>query len=106
MTRATRERIYVIGSREAVLGFALLGIAGSTPQGPDELGEVLRHSYEEPGMALILIEEGLAAEARPVVDELLAQRGFPLIVEIPGREGPLEQQSIKEYIAGAIGIRL
>ncbi|MFQ6117086.1 MAG: V-type ATP synthase subunit F [Candidatus Bipolaricaulia bacterium] len=101
-----RERIHVIGERETVLGFALLGIPGSTPRGRDELNEVLRRSYEDPEMALILIEEGLAEEARPTLDELLARRDFPLIVEIPGKEGPLERRSIKEYIAGAIGIRL
>jgi vacuolar-type H+-ATPase subunit F/Vma7 len=103
---AMREQIHVIGTRETVLGFALLGIPGSTPRGHDDLLEVLRRSYEDPEMALILIEEGLAAEVRTVLDELLAQRGFPLIVEIPGKEGPLERRGIKEYIAGAIGIRL
>lgn len=106
MARAVRERIHVIGSREAVLGFALLGIPGSTPRGGDELNELLRQSYEDPEMALILIEQGWAKEARPLLDELLARRDFPLIVEIPGKEGPLERRGIKEYIAGAIGIRL
>lgn len=101
-----RERIHVIGSRETVLGFALLGIPGSTPRGPEELQGLLRESYEDPEMALILIEEGLAKEVRPLLEGLLARRDFPLIVEIPGKEGPLERRSIKEYIAGAIGIRL
>lgn len=101
-----RERIYVIGSRETVLGFALLGIPGRTPQGREELQALLQERYEDPRMALILIEEGLAEEARPLLDELLARRGFPLIVEIPGKEGPMARRSIKEFIAGAIGIRL
>jgi len=101
-----REQIHVIGGPETVLGFALLGIPGSTPQGRDELGELLRQSFEDPEMALILIEERLAEEARTVLDELLARRGFPLIVEVPGKEGPRERRNIKEYIAGAIGIRL
>ena len=101
-----RERIYVIGSRATVLGFALLGIPGRTPQGREELLTLLRERYEDPRMALILIEEGLAAEARELLDELLARRGFPLIVEIPGKEGPIARRSIKGFIAGAIGIRL
>ena len=101
-----REGIYVIGSRATVLGFALLGIPGREPEGREELLTLLQERYEDPKMALILIEERLAEEARPLLDELLARRDFPLIVEIPGKEGPIARRSIKEYIAGAIGIRL
>jgi len=101
-----RERIYVIGSRETVLGFSLVGVPGRVPSSGEELMELLRERYDDPGMALILVEEGLAEQARPLLDELLARRGFPLIVEIPGREGPLPRRGIKEFIAGAIGVRL
>lgn len=106
MAAGERERICVIGTRETVLGFSLLGIAGSTPKDREELVRALEEHYENPEMALILIEEGTAAQAREPLDELLARRGFPLIVEIPGREGPLAERNIKEFIAGAIGIRL
>ncbi|MFQ6117778.1 MAG: V-type ATP synthase subunit F [Candidatus Bipolaricaulia bacterium] len=101
-----REKICAIGSQETVLGFKLLGIAGEAPESPEGLLQVLRRRYEEEGMALILLEEGVAELARESVEDYKARRGFPLIVELPGPEGPLKREGIKEFIAGAIGVRL
>jgi len=101
-----RERIYTIGSRELVLGFSLLGISGYTPRNTEELETVLRERFADPDMALILVEDRIAAQAAALVDELQSRKDFPLVVEIPGPNGPLEKTSIKEFIAGAIGIKL
>ena len=103
---ATRDRIYVIGGRELVLGFSLLGIAGYTPRGADEAETVLRERFADPDTALILIEDRTAVQIPETVDELQSSKDFPLVVEIPGPRGPIEEKSIKEFIAGAIGIRL
>jgi len=99
------EKICVIGGEETVLGFSLLGIGGEAPKTPEELLQALRRRYEEEAMALILLEEGVAELAREAVEGYKG-RGFPLIVELPGPEGPLTRKGIKEFIAGAIGIRL
>ena len=101
-----RERIYVIGGRDTVLGFSLLGIGGYSPHDTEELRTVLRERFADPDMALILVEDRVAAQAAALVDELQSRKDFPLVVEIPGPNGPLEKTSIKEFIAGAIGIRL
>jgi vacuolar-type H+-ATPase subunit F/Vma7 len=101
-----RERIYVLGSPEVVLGFALLGIPGDTPTDAAEFEDLLRSNYADPRTALILVEEGLVDRARPAVEELWARRELPLIVEIPGSSGAIERPSVREYIAGALGIKL
>jgi vacuolar-type H+-ATPase subunit F/Vma7 len=102
----TRDRIHVIGSRDTVLGFSLLGISGSTPSDAEDLSRILREAFSDPQMALILIEEQVAADAPEIVSELQGRKDFPLVVEIPGPNGALEKESLKEYIAGAIGIQL
>lgn len=102
----SRERIYVIGSEDMVLGFKLLGIPGTCPDGTDELRRVLRDTFSDPGMALILVEDRVAAQAPDLVAELQAAKEFPLVVKIPGPEGPMVTESLKEFIAGAIGVRL
>jgi len=89
-----------------VLGFSLLGIAGYTPKSASELETVLRERFSDPDMALILIEDRVAAQAPALVDELQSCKDLPLVVEIPGPRGPIEKTSVKEFIAGAIGIRL
>ncbi|HDI11947.1 MAG TPA: hypothetical protein ENF77_06515 [Candidatus Acetothermia bacterium] len=101
-----RERICVIGSEETVLGFRLLGIPGDNPTGPDEVRRVLRERFADPEMALILIEDRVAAQAPDLVAELQGSKEFPLVVQIPGPQGPLAEESIKEFIVGAIGVRL
>ena len=102
----SRERMYVIGSREMVLGFSLLGIAGYTPKSASKVETVLRERFSDPDMALILVEDQVAAQAPALVDELQTRKDLPLVVEIPGPQGPIEKTSVKEFIAGAIGIRL
>jgi vacuolar-type H+-ATPase subunit F/Vma7 len=101
-----RERIGVIGTRETVLGFSLLGIKGETPEDRDDLVRLLDQYFDDPRMALILIEDRIGAQAPEVVGDLQGRKDFPLVVEIPGPRGALETQSLKDYIAGAIGIRL
>ena len=102
----TRDRIYVIGGKEMVLGFSLLGISGYTPIRAEETEAVLRERFEDPETALILIENRTAAQIPETVDELQSRKDFPLVVEIPGPQGAVKEKSIKEFIAGAIGIRL
>jgi len=102
----TRERIRVIGSHNTVLGFSLLGINGDTPTDRDDLARLLRDAFADPQMALILIEEQVASVAPELVAELQGRKDFPLVVEIPGPNGALEKESLKDYIAGAIGIKL
>ncbi len=101
-----REKICVIGGERTVLGFKLLGITGQVPRDQEELVGALRQRYGEEGMALILLDEEVAELAREPVEEFKSRRDFPLIVELPGPEGPGERKGIKEFIAGAIGIRL
>lgn len=102
----TREKIRVIGSHNTVLGFSLLGISGDTPTDREDLARLLREGFADPQMALILIEEQVASDAPELVSELQGRKDFPLVVEIPGPNGALEKESLKDYIAGAIGIQL
>ncbi|MGY4706619.1 V-type ATP synthase subunit F [Candidatus Bipolaricaulota sp. J31] len=101
-----RDRICVIGSEEMVLGFRLLGIPGDIPAGPEEVRRILRERFAEPGMALILIEDRVAAQAPDLLAELQGAKEFPLVVKIPGPGGPLGEESIRDFIVGAIGVRL
>jgi len=100
-----RERIRVIGGRETVLGFSLLGIDGESPASHEDLVRLLQEGFADPQMALILIEDRIAAQAAGVVSNMQGRKEFPLVVEIPGPQGAMEQQSLRGYIAGAIGMR-
>ena len=52
-------------------------------------------------------ERRVADLIRPQVDRFIFTRNFPLIVEIPDRQGPLSgKPGIREMVNQAIGIKL
>lgn len=87
-------KVAVIGDRYTVAGFKLAGvkiarIARDKEQAQAALTESLRHQ----GIGVIIIQDSLAALVRPsVVKYRKESRSFPIIVEVPGKEGPLKRE--------------
>ena len=107
---------FVIGERELILGFKLVGVDGTVALNRDEALEAFNRvtgqggamslpSPERPKV-LILTEEVSAL----LEDEVIAwQKGadYPLIVEIPGLGGHLKgKKSLTEAIREAVGIQV
>ena len=90
---------FVIGEREIVLAFGLVGVKGAEVVTKDE---ALKAFYK----VLILTEE----VSQLLENEVLAwqkQGNFPLIVEVPGIYGPLAgKKSLTDSIREAIGIQI
>ncbi|MCH5288765.1 MAG: V-type ATP synthase subunit F [Treponema sp.] len=107
---------FVIGERELILGFRLVGVEGAVALNRAEALEAFNRvtgqggamslpSPERPKV-LILTEEVSSL----LEDEVLAwQKGadYPLIVEIPGLGGHIQgKKSLTEAIREAIGIQV
>ena len=105
---------FVIGERELLLGFKLVGVDGSVAMNRDEALEAFNRvtgqggamalpSPERPKV-LILTEEVSAM----LEDEVIAwqkKADYPLIVEIPGLGGHLAgKKSLTDAIREAVGI--
>lgn len=109
----------IIGERELVLGFSLVGIEGTVASTRDEALEAFRLATsqgpslganapreEERALVLIMTEE-VAAMLEAEVREWQMTGEFPLIVEIPGLHGHLPgRKTLTESIREAIGIRV
>jgi V/A-type H+-transporting ATPase subunit F len=112
----------IIGERELVLGFSLVGIDGTVASTRDEALEAFRVATsqgaslsslaanaprdEERALVLIMTEE-VAAMLEDEVREWQMTGEFPLIVEIPGLHGHLPgRKTLTESIREAIGIRV
>ena len=104
---------FVIGERELVLGFKLVGVDGSIAANRSEALEAFNRvtgagnlPVPERPKVLILTEEvaGLLDE------EVLAwqkKATYPLIVEIPGLNGHLSgKRSLSDAIREAVGIQI
>ena len=98
---------FLIGDEDAVLGFGMVGVRGRAVQTPEEAESAFRSVIEEGDAGIIIITESAAEMIRPQIDHYTFAEHFPLIVEIPGREGRLPgKPSLREMVNTAIGITL
>jgi len=109
----------MIGERELVLGFALVGVEGTVASTKEEAFDAFNRATgrgnllsggtpvsEERPMVLILTEEVHSMLEEDVRDWQMAG-DYPLIVVIPGLHGHLPgQKTLTESIREAIGIRV
>jgi V/A-type H+-transporting ATPase subunit F len=96
-----------IGDEDTVLGFALAGVPGLVVQTVEEAQRAFDDALENHEIGIIIITERIADMIRSVVDRYLFTVSFPLIVEIPDRNGhPPGRPGIQEMVNAAIGIRL
>jgi V/A-type H+-transporting ATPase subunit F len=99
--------VTVVGSAPAVWGFALAGVQGQIAETAEELERALDDVLARPDVGILLITEDVAALARERIDALVARSAVPLVVEIPGPEGPSpDRPSIQELLRHTIGVRV
>jgi V/A-type H+-transporting ATPase subunit F len=98
-------RFYVIGDESTVSGFGLAGVDGQVVETVEEAREALKKAFAAPDIGIVIIPERLAAGMREDVEKCVFGCAFPLVVEIPDREGPMEKRvSIHQMVRSAVGI--
>lgn len=98
-------RYHVIGDEDTVLGFGLVGVPGSVVTGQDEAMSAFRAAIADRETGIVVITEPVAAHIRELVDTYLLTEDFPLILEIPDRNGHDESRpGLREVVNQAIGI--
>jgi len=97
----------VIGSQDAVSGFALAGVRGQIVETRAELVEALDAAVSHQDLGIVLVSDDVAHLARERVDTLKAHSIVPLVIEIPGPAGPNpDRPSLSEMIRKTIGVRI
>ena len=100
-------KFFVIGDRETVLGFRLVGVEGTIATLRADALAALKEAVEEKSVGVVLITERVAAEIRDEVEARLYGFGFPLVLEIPDSSGPApERPKIEEVVRKAVGISI
>lgn len=100
-------KYFIIGDEDALLGFGMVGVQGRAVRTAAEAEDAFRTVLEDPNVGIILITERAADLIRPQVDRFIFTERFPLIVEIPDRQGRLpDRPGIREMVNAAIGIKL
>jgi vacuolar-type H+-ATPase subunit F/Vma7 len=97
---------YVVADEDTVAGFRHVGIPGSVVRSAHEAEKELQRLNREAGQDIIITTEQIANSVRETVNEIRFNERFPIIVEVPGPEGPSpESPSLLKMIREAVGIK-
>jgi V/A-type H+-transporting ATPase subunit F len=100
-------KFYCIADEDTVRGFRLAGVDGRVVRTPSDATEALTHALAQPGLGVLVLTQGVAQGIREQVDAFRLEHDRPLLVEIPGPEGPLpERKSLLQLVHSAVGMRL
>lgn len=98
---------YCIADEDTVRGFRLAGIRGQVATTADQAALAVASAVTRADCGIIVLTESVAAGIRPQVEAIRLERDRPLIVEIPGPEGPLPgRKSLRQFVQEAVGIRV
>jgi vacuolar-type H+-ATPase subunit F/Vma7 len=99
--------LFVIGSQDAVWGFALAGAHGRVVTSAQELHVALDEVLDSGEFGIVLITDDVADLARDRVDTLVVRSAAPLVVEIPGPRGPnADRPPVSEVLRRTLGVKI
>jgi V/A-type H+-transporting ATPase subunit F len=97
----------IIGDEDTVLGFGIVGVSGKVAGNADEAKRAFQEILDDKETSIIIMTERVADMIRSIVDRYLFTESFPLIVEIPDRDGPSpDRPGVRELVNAAIGIKI
>ena len=100
-------KYHVIGDEDTVLGFGMAGVNGDVVADADQALASFNEALADSDIGIILMTERTADMMRQTVDKFMFTKNFPLIVEIPDRNGRIPGRAdIRETVNRAIGIKL
>jgi len=97
------KRIFILGDRDAVLGFSLLGVDGLATDDPDAATARLAALQQDPTIGLILVTAGLAQRIEPALESIRAAQGLPLVYEIADPQGSPAKLPLHQLVRRALG---
>ncbi len=102
------EQIVVIGDSALRTGFSLAGLTHLHPAATPAEGEALLQKFmADPAVGIIIVDERLLEAADWRLRRKIEMAAKPVVVAVPGRDGPAEQsESISKLVKRALGFDL
>ena len=98
---------FVIGDEDTVLGFRYAGVAGQAVHTPEEARAALAGRVEPGRTGIVILTDEVANTIQDEVNKLRFESRTPLIVQVPGPDGPLPgRPDLLATIREALGIRV
>ena len=101
-------KFYVIGDKDTVIGFSLVGVEGFEANSETEAAVGLKQAIKNNKISIILITERIADKIQPIIDELLfTKERSVIILQIPDIKGKMPaKRSIEEFVLSSVGVKL
>ncbi len=100
-------KFFCIADEETVRGFRLAGVAGRVVTTAAEAAAAVVEAGAQADCGILVLTERVAAGIRRDVEAVRLEHERPLIVEIPGPEGPLPgRKGLRRLVQEAVGMRL
>jgi len=100
-------KFYCIADEDTVRGFRLAGIAGEVVATAEQAASAVGKAAAKSDCGIIVLTEKVAAGIRQQVEAIRLECDRPLVVEIPGPEGPLPgRKSLRQFLQEAVGFRI
>ncbi len=101
-------KFFVIGDRDTVAGFSLIGVEGITVNTKTDTIKALQNAIHRQDIGIILITERLAREIHNNIENLLSYRKkCHLILQIPDAHRSLPiKHTVEEFVLSALGIKV
>jgi len=98
---------YVVADEDTVVGFRYAGVPGAIVRTSAQAASELDRLVRQQKRIIIITTEQIANNVREKINAIRVGEAFPLIVEIPGPQGPSpESPSLLKMIREAIGIKV
>ena len=100
-------KYYCIADEDTVRGFRLAGVAGQAVASAPEAARAIASAAAQPDCAVIILTEKVADSIRPQVERIRFEWQRPLLIEIPGPDGPLPgRKRLRQLAQEAVGIKI
>ncbi len=98
---------FVIGDEEVVLGFRFAGAEGAAVYNREGALEAFRRATTQGDVKILIITEQVSAMIEEEVTAWQYDGAYPLVVEVPGIDGHLEnRRSLVDAIREAVGVHV
>jgi V/A-type H+/Na+-transporting ATPase subunit F len=98
-------KFYCVADEDTARGFQLAGIEARVATTPEQARAAIDVAAGRPDCSVVIITEKVAGWIRQQIEMIRLTRDCPLIVEIPGPEGPLPgRKSLREFVQEAVGV--
>ena len=98
---------YVIADEDTVLGFRYAGVPGEVVENTAQAHEAFARACGGERHDIVILTEEIAASIREDVNHVRFEVQTPIVVEVPGASGPMEDRpDLLKLIREAVGLRL